>query len=343
MMRFIILTHPGLESFVIDELNDFSSQLIHPGAVVVSGDIPIERLLAVRSALYIKTFIGTISFVRSDPDFSLLVKNLCSYDYSFVDKPFRMMVKRHFTGNLPFKTVEVERSLVGHIEENYGSPFSLKEYEINLRVDLYPDNAHIGMALHKKDLSKRFTRPYNFSNAIKCNIAYAMCAMGNMGLIDNENVVDAFCGSATLSLEAIAFNSNNHFIAIDRNDHAVIGAKSNLNSNFAGHNWEVIQGDILKLSSLVSEAALILADPPFGRHMGKRLKFSRFFGYLLSEVRKILKIDGLFVIRVMKKDSFLKVADAIKGLVIERVVEVDQGGFSSYLISLRKTDGGSRT
>ena len=102
-----------------------------------------------------------------------------------------------------------------------------------------------------------------------------------------ENVLDCFCGSGALGLEALSRGAKK-VVFVDKNIDAVKTTKDNIAALNISDCSEVIKSDVLKISSSPSfrqKFDLILADPPYNA-----------FPNVLSPLADLLTENGVLVL-----------------------------------------------
>jgi alkylated DNA repair dioxygenase AlkB/23S rRNA G2445 N2-methylase RlmL len=126
------------------------------------------------------------------------------------EKEFQKMTFRvtndRVGGPHAWQSPEVEYEIGGAFAEVYGDRYKWKpkmtDYDLHIRADVIGKIVVMGIQLNVHDLSKgrHFAR---FRNAvtIKTNLAYAMIRLANIQ--QGNTVLDPFCGSGTLLLEAL--------------------------------------------------------------------------------------------------------------------------------------------
>mmetsp|Transcript_14357 Transcript_14357/g.31114 ORF Transcript_14357/g.31114 Transcript_14357/m.31114 type:complete len:749 (+) Transcript_14357:148-2394(+) len=127
-----------------------------------------------------------------------------------------------------FQAPDLEREIGGAMSEYYThiKPKML-DFDINVRVDVVSTKVIVGTQINVVDLSKQrhFLR---FRNAvtIKTNLAYAMIRCGNIK--NGDLVVDPFCGSGTILLEALdVYQKQIKCVGMDVSRRSANGAKEN--------------------------------------------------------------------------------------------------------------------
>ena len=120
------------------------------------------------------------------------------------------------------------REIGGALSEFYAhvQP-KMNDFDINIRADVIATKIIIGTQINVDDLSKErhFLR---FRNAvtIKTNLAYAMIRCANIK--NGDLLVDPFCGSGTILLEALDFYQKRiHCLGMDVSRRSANGAREN--------------------------------------------------------------------------------------------------------------------
>lgn len=124
--------------------------------------------------------------------------------------------------------ISIEREVGGAMSEYYHhiKP-KMSNFDINIRVDVIASKVLIGTQINVDDLSKdrHFLR---FRNAvtIKTNLAYSMIRCANVK--NGDLVVDPFCGSGTILLEALDYYQKKiKCVGMDVSRRSANGAREN--------------------------------------------------------------------------------------------------------------------
>ena len=87
-------------------------------------------------------------------------------------------------------------------------------------------------------------------------------ALGSLNVIIGAKVVDLFAGSGALGIEALSRGAAHcTFVEIDRL--ALDALRTNIETLGLGERSSVVRGDGLVYSGTISDATLLLADPPY--------------------------------------------------------------------------------
>jgi alkylated DNA repair dioxygenase AlkB/23S rRNA G2445 N2-methylase RlmL len=127
---------------------------------------------------------------------------------------------------------EVEYEIGGAFAEVYGDRHKWKpkmtDYDLHVRADVIGNLVVMGIQLNVHDLSKgRHFARYRNAVTIKTNLAYAMIRLAN--LTEGNTILDPFCGSGTLLLEALEMYGGNlrNCLGMDVSRRSADGARAN--------------------------------------------------------------------------------------------------------------------
>ena len=189
------------------------------------------------------------------------------------DNPLTFRVTCERTGDHGFKAPTVEYEMGGACAETYENcKPKMTDFDINLRIDVVANRIIIGTQLNVEDLSKRHFLRYRNSVTIKTNVAYIMLRLANIQ--PGSVIVDAFCGSGTILLEALEMtNKKVQVIGMDVNRRAAEGAGANAVSE--GYGPEIAEfhcSDARGLRRIVGDdrkADAIVSNMPWGVRTGQ--------------------------------------------------------------------------
>ena len=187
--------------------------------------------------------------------------------------------------------MDIERAAGAVLHTATGVKVDLTQPALTVRVDLEADVVWIGTLLTDRPLSRR-AKVYAQQIGLSADLAYA--ASHVLELSAPQRILDPFCGSGTLLLEAGALHSDCELWASDWAPSAVDGARRNLDAaGFTARSF-VRELDALKMSETYPTASFdaIVCNPPFGVKMGKSINFYRFYHRLLAEADRVLKPNG---------------------------------------------------
>mmetsp|Transcript_23002 Transcript_23002/g.46540 ORF Transcript_23002/g.46540 Transcript_23002/m.46540 type:complete len:735 (+) Transcript_23002:83-2287(+) len=221
-------------------------------------------------------------------------------------------------GQHKFQAPEVEREVGGAMSEYYHhiKP-KMSNFDINIRVDVIASKVLIGTQINVDDLSKdrHFLR---FRNAvtIKTNLAYSMIRCANIK--NGDLVVDPFCGSGTILLEALDYYQKKiKCVGMDVSRRSANGARENAIAE--GFGEDVCQFhccDARNFRKHLEEGSVsaIVTNMPWGIMTGNKNVsdlqsmyevFLRTAWYILKDRARIvmLVLRGLQLTRIVRKLS----------------------------------------
>ncbi len=116
------------------------------------------------------------------------------------NKTFRVKCKR--IGEHDFSSHEIE----GEVGENIDLKCDLENPDVIYYVYIYNNKCYFGVDVSGMDLSKRDYKIFSLPNSLKGTIAYSLVRIA--GYDKNKVLLDPFCGSGEIAIEAARFASN---------------------------------------------------------------------------------------------------------------------------------------
>ena len=136
---------------------------------------------------------------------------------------FRVTTRR--SGEHPFSSIDVQRRAGAALFERYRLAVDLTGFDREVRVDVRGQRCLVSVQLTRDPLSGRQLRLYNPGAALKANVA---CALLRLAGVERGRLLDPFCGSATIPIEAARLYPGLEIAASDYSPRAVEGARRNL-------------------------------------------------------------------------------------------------------------------
>jgi len=247
-----------------------------------------------------------------------------------------------------FQAPEIEREVGGAMSEYYThiKP-KMSNYDINVRVDVIATKVIVGTQINIDDLSKErhFIR-YRNAVTIKTNLAYAMIRCANVKV--GNLIVDPFCGSGTILLEALdVFQGQVRCIGMDVSRRSANGAQENARAE--GYDETICKFhccDARAFRKHLEEESVdaIVSNLPWGVVTGMKNVsdlqsmyevFLRSAWYILKDKARIvmLVLRGLQLTRIIRKLSgryrllsvnCVRTANNLPSIVVIEKVAVDQ-------------------
>ncbi len=250
------------------------------------------------------------------------------------DRSFRASCRR--VGTHAFTSPDVERAVGTVIHESYGLPVDLTGYETEIRVDIVGVDCFVGRQLTRETLDRRFAWVYRPRVTLRTNIAYCLLIMAR--LTGTETVLDPFCGSGTIPIEAAAAFPNLRILASDRSDEAVEGARANATAAGIAHRIEFSRLDVFELSRAHAPGAIdsIVTDPPIGVRLGRNMDFLGFYRRFLCQAFVVLKPGGRIVLLTGRRRRLIQAIDEHGGFDTVHVRVIETGGLYTRVFVLSR-------
>lgn len=204
-MKFLAITHKGLEDITSLEINEIikTKTSIFDGCVLFECSEEDAALVCYKSQSVKKIMLLIDNFKISS------LKNL----KDSVKKKLSEF-KKYMADEKSFavRCIKLENDLDTEeicIETADSMPFkkvNLNNPDVAVLVYIYGKNCHIGIDFAGEDLSKRDYRVYVHQQALRATIAYSLLRIA--GYEPKDIVLDPFCGSGTILIEASLYSTN---------------------------------------------------------------------------------------------------------------------------------------
>jgi alkylated DNA repair dioxygenase AlkB/23S rRNA G2445 N2-methylase RlmL len=214
-----------------------------------------------------------------------------------------------------FKAPTVEFEIGGAIAEYFPDiKPQMQDYDECIRADVVGNHVVVGTQLNVHDLSKgRHFIKFRNAVTLKTNLAFAMVRLAN--ITPGDHVVDPFCGSGTLLLEALEVYSGGklYCTGLDVSRRSADGARENALAE--GHGDDVCKfacSDARGLRKHLQDDSVdaMISNLPWGVMTGSKMDlqtmyevFLRTSWYVLKDGARIvmLVLRGLLVTRIVRK------------------------------------------
>lgn len=246
-----------------------------------------------------------------------------------LEAPVSFVVRCEREGEHPFSSPEVERAVGGALAARYARPVDLKQPDVRIAVDVVGASATLDVRLTEPALSHRaYPRPYQQRTALKADVAYAClrAAEDALGRAPTR-VIDPFCGSGTILLEAAELFPDARLFGSDKKPFAAVGAAANLAAFGHASRATIVTAELdlaarrlgLASNSHPTITDVLVTNPPYGVRMGARLDFRQ----LYTRIFRAFDVP-VRVVLATEVDALREAADAL-GLRVDVVAQVKTG------------------
>lgn len=203
-MKALAITNKGLEGTAlleIKELLNIKASPLERGAVFTVKKFEDLFLLAYKSQSLRKIILLLDSFEFKNLDEADKRINKIKLD-EWIEKDFA--VRALIVGNQLDRS-EVEAEIGGFILNNISAKVNLEDPATTFFVYIAGNKLFFGIDFAVEDMGKRDYRIFSTREIIKPNVAYALVRKTGF---KNETLLDAFCLSGTINIEAALYASN---------------------------------------------------------------------------------------------------------------------------------------
>ncbi|MGB3405675.1 MAG: methyltransferase [Microcoleaceae cyanobacterium] len=317
-----LVTNKGLEDVAASEFNQKADALnlsvqavtIKPweleGIVLLELDDSVETIAKIvpqlRSVYQVIHHLHDFK-LDAEQTLSSLQQQLINFEIlplQFANS-FRVTSERY--GNHSFNHLKIQHAAGSALVEKYQTPVSLQAPELNLRVDLYDLHCLIGIPLHLSQLDRRYHKMYQPKVTLNPTVAYAMLQFLKPHSHSNY-LLDPFCGSGTILLEAATTLPHWKIYGSDYNAETLEGTEKNMITEQLSDKISLKVADARQLNQVypANFFTAIVTNPPYGIRMGKNINFYHFYRLFLAGATQILQQQGRIIILVGKKSGEFK-------------------------------------
>ncbi|RLE59632.1 MAG: hypothetical protein DRJ35_05355, partial [Thermoprotei archaeon] len=285
-MKFLLTTNPGIEDIVEKELREnFKVEKVEKffglqGKVFVSfRKVSVKKLFELHSIYHIIKYITHFEISSTtQKGLEEIYKKLKRIEIEEMEKVKTFRVTSQRIGEHSFTSILVQKYAGQALVDKYKKKVDLKNFDLNVIVDVIGKKVFVGLQLTKGSLHKRFERKFDHPAAIKAPLAYAMLRLAN--LRKKEVLLDPFCGGGTIPIEAaLVWDGKIKILASDWNERFLEGAKLNARAARVEKFIEFKVGDARKLEKIYGKNSIhkIVTNPPYGIRIGDRRKVKELY------------------------------------------------------------------
>jgi len=214
-MEGLIITHKGLEEVSKLEVKELIKAKANIHNTCVSFSIKkVEQLAKLsylsRASKRVLLYLGSFEVSSLEKTAQNIKKVL--EKTSFKSKEFKNIIKNSHKcecerfGEHEFNSMDVEEEAGKSLKKIIGLKTDYKNPFFILYIYIYNNKGFLGIDFCNKDLSKRHYKIYNFGGEIKGTLAYGLLRLCDFQ--KNKILVDPFCGTGTIPIEAFLFQED---------------------------------------------------------------------------------------------------------------------------------------
>lgn len=162
--------------------------------------------------------------------------------------------------------------------------------ELNLRLFIEGDHALLGARIGERPLYRRAYKQAHLPGSLKPSVAAALVML--TALQAGQTLLDAFCGSGTILVEAALVGLA--ALGGDRDTEALDAARQNALD--AGVNASVCQWDAARLPLQAGSVDAAVSNLPWGRQIVVDEALETLYRKALDELRRVVKPGGRIVL-----------------------------------------------
>lgn len=316
----LITTNQGLEDVVIDEFKtrpSASDLEVHHAesrpldlngyvALTVEGSRSeiLHHARQLRSAHHLLEVCARLDLPPTGM-LDALYDAVASVDLPMMEAASSFRVTTVRTGTHDFTSIDAQRVAGAALEAKYGTAVDLENYDLEVRVDVHGRQGLVSIQHTRDALSQRHARLFESPAALKPNVAYALLHLLHLEE-PPEVLLDPFCGSGTILLEAAACWPHARLVGSDWSEAAVEGTRRNAAAQNVAERIAIRRADVRHLRDTFPELRVdaVVTNPPFGERVGKAIHFPRFYQRMLEQTAALLNPGGRLVLLTTQPDDF---------------------------------------
>ncbi len=337
---FMVTTIPGLEDIVLKEaiekidILEAESKIGNIGGRV-SIKVPksqINKIFTLRSIEHIIQLIKTFK-IKAHPNGLNQIYNEV-YDCNIpLNSTFRVTCER--IGKHDFTSINVQRVAGQALVDKYRKKVDLKNPETIVRVDVIHDLCIIGIQITRKSLRIRYPKVFHHYSALNPIIAYAMLRLANVK--PGDKILDAFCGSGTIIIEAAQVWENLDLLGIDISPKSVEGAWKNSEAAGVKDKVKFLVGDSTKLKNFLPENwkfDKVISNLPFGIRSSRLKIIPKIYQDFLNSIKPFLKENSIICLLTIHKNLLENISKELSYSILESR-PIIHGGLQAWIILLK--------
>ncbi|MFW6368127.1 MAG: THUMP domain-containing protein [Spirochaetota bacterium] len=297
-----------------------------------------SALMGMRSVFHVIRHLRSERISRTDTlDEILEIVEETSFPEIRSEDTFRVTSKR--SGSHGFRSTDIEREAGAVVNRMTGMKVDLEHFSVHVRVDLSDHVCTVGLQLTRVGLDRRYSWEFRPRVALRTVVAYAMLRLARLHSAPRV-VLDPFCGSGTVLLEAAALYPEARLVGSDKVTECVEGARANIRAAWPAGRIEVFEADARDLAERWPAGSVdaVICNPPFGVRLGLKTDFMQLYTKFLRGVAHVLPAGGRAVFLGGKRRHHVgHIIQRIPELHLVHVRVIETGGVYPAIYVLERT------
>jgi 23S rRNA G2445 N2-methylase RlmL len=230
-------------------------------------------------------------------------------------------VSANFVGRRNYNVAEIKKAIAHSIEALSGWHYQEddRQSDINLRLFIEHETAHVGMRLAAAPLYKRAYKQEHIPGSLKPSVAAALLFLAQAR--PQHIVLDPCCGAGTILIEAAGMGAK----AIGGDQDAAAIAAAHSNAETAGVTLNVQTWDARALPLQDASIDRIVTNLPWGRQVEVDTELASFYQATCAEMERVLVANGRIVL-LTNLPQLVTFANKKANKIIERQLEISLFG-----------------
>jgi 23S rRNA G2445 N2-methylase RlmL len=362
-MKALAITHKGLEQVTSLEINEFLKTKTEIKDSCIIFDIKDKKDIAlvcykaqsIKKVLYL---IDNFKITSLEDIKKSVEKNKDKINEFVKGKTFAVRCD-HIENEFDNEEICIEAA------DSITSKVDLDNPDVILFVYIYQNECYLGIDFSDEDLSKRDYRIYTHFQALRATIAYSLLRIADYKKADT--ILDPFCGSGTILIEAALFSTNfsqNYYskdkfifnkiieinleqfdkkqtfkgkiLGFDNELRYIMGAKKNAKIADIEKSITFSRVEVQWLDTKLKEKSIdkIITNPPNLSHKNQRT-IEKVYNEFFHQANFILKDKGTITLITKTYDMIKKVAETNK-FKIAKEIDIKIGNDNNKIIVFKR-------
>jgi tRNA (guanine6-N2)-methyltransferase len=205
-----------------------------------------------------------------------------------IDSQPTFAITVNFVGRRNYSSDEIKEQLADAIHQTWGWHWQPRDdvAQVNVRIFIDHDVAHVGMRLFAQPLHERHYKRHHLPGSLRPPVAAAMVKIS--GLTVGQHLIDPCCGGATILIEAamagaLARGGDQDPLALDA---------ARANALAAGVDLQLEAWDVRALPVADGSIDHLICNLPWDRQVAVDAELRLFHEHACQEIARILKPSG---------------------------------------------------